>query len=299
MKRGLVISGGGVKGSFAGGCVEYLMKEKNMDWDVLVGTSTGALLIPLISLGKIDELKDKYTNVTNSDIFSVVPYNSKGKLKVFNAIKRIILGKTSLGDASNLLKEIKKILTVKDYYSLNSKDVFITVSNMTKSIVEYKKLGRETYFDFCEWMLASASVPIAFDIVVKNECEYLDGGILEPIPVQKAIDEKCDVIDIFILSSEYREDTKKSKNIFDIASKTISLMNFEINNNDISISKLEGTQRNIQLNIYRIPYIPNLNSLNFNKKEMTKLWKDGYEFAKNNAPICNILEKTKKGYRLK
>ena len=44
--KALVISGGGAKGAWAGGLVEYLSMEKGMDWDVFVGSSTGSLLVP-------------------------------------------------------------------------------------------------------------------------------------------------------------------------------------------------------------------------------------------------------------
>lgn len=301
MKRGLVISGGGSLGSFAGGICEYLMKEKKIDWDVLVGTSTGSLLVPLISLGEIDNLKEKFTNINNSDVFSKEPFRKNGKLNIINAITRVILGKTSLGDASNLLKQIKKTLSIEDYYKPYNKDVFVTVSNMTKSKIEYKKMGEETYDDFCDWILASASVPILFDIVKKNGFEYLDGGIIDPIPIQKAIDEDCDIIDVIILSPNIIKDKKYSRNIFDVAINTITLMNEEINKNDIQISKLQSKSDRIKLNIYRIPFEIEENLMFFDKKIMTKWWKDGYEFAKNIGPKSNDLEKfkSKKGYKLK
>ncbi|HUR31134.1 MAG TPA: patatin-like phospholipase family protein, partial [Saprospiraceae bacterium] len=46
--KALVISGGGSKGAWAGGLVEYLSRERGMEWDVLIGSSTGSLLVPCI-----------------------------------------------------------------------------------------------------------------------------------------------------------------------------------------------------------------------------------------------------------
>jgi hypothetical protein len=39
--KALVLSGGGSKGAFAGGVVEFLLKECGEHYDILVGSSTG------------------------------------------------------------------------------------------------------------------------------------------------------------------------------------------------------------------------------------------------------------------
>ncbi|MGZ8522928.1 MAG: patatin-like phospholipase family protein, partial [Chitinophagaceae bacterium] len=47
MKKALVISGGGSKGAFAVGVYKHLISGYALDFDVLVGTSTGSLIVPL------------------------------------------------------------------------------------------------------------------------------------------------------------------------------------------------------------------------------------------------------------
>ena len=56
--KALVISGGGSKGAYAGGVAQYLMEVQNKKYDLFLGTSTGSLLIPHLSIGKVDKLKD-------------------------------------------------------------------------------------------------------------------------------------------------------------------------------------------------------------------------------------------------
>lgn len=75
MKKALVISGGGSKGAFAGGVAQYLMKHENRDYDLLLGTSTGSLMISHLALHKLDELKELYTNVNQNSIFSNNPFS--------------------------------------------------------------------------------------------------------------------------------------------------------------------------------------------------------------------------------
>ena len=70
--RALVISGGGSKGAFAGGVAEQLIRERGIDYDIFVGSSTGSLLIPLLAVGNIDKIKNIYTKVKQADILSLI-----------------------------------------------------------------------------------------------------------------------------------------------------------------------------------------------------------------------------------
>jgi NTE family protein len=295
MKKGLVISGGGSKGSFAGGIIEYLIKEEKIDWDVLVGTSTGSILVPLTSVNQIDKLKEQYTNISNKDIFSLDPFNKKGKLKIFNFIWRFINRKSSIGEIKNLEKRLKKYYTKKDYDKSikNNKDVFVTTTDVTNNKIKYFHQKEEDYDSFRNYIIASASIPLIFPIKRIKDIDYLDGGILEPIPIQKAIDEGCDEIDIIILSSEKEKKRKKMNNMISVVKNTIQLMNIEINRNDVKIGNLKGEKNKIKLNVYRTPVKLTNNSAIFNKEEMKKWWEEGYLFAKNKNFEKLELTKTK------
>ena len=75
MKKALVTSGGVSKGAFAGGVAQYLMKHENRDYDLLLGTLTGSLMISHLALHKLEELKELYTNVNQNSIFSNNPFS--------------------------------------------------------------------------------------------------------------------------------------------------------------------------------------------------------------------------------
>ena len=68
MKKALVISGGGSKGAFAVGVYKYLVSTYDLGFDVLIGTSTGSLIVPLAALGKIDLLEKLYTTQKTENI---------------------------------------------------------------------------------------------------------------------------------------------------------------------------------------------------------------------------------------
>jgi predicted patatin/cPLA2 family phospholipase len=114
--RALVISGGGSKGAFAGGVAQYLMEVRGNQYDLLLGTSTGSLLIPHLALGKINKIYDIYTNVNKHNIFNVSPFIIKEKegidivtINHFNVIKQFFKGKRTFGESQRLLKYIKAV----------------------------------------------------------------------------------------------------------------------------------------------------------------------------------------------
>lgn len=79
--RALVISGGGAKGAYAGGVAEYLIRDRGIQYDMFSGSSTGALLAPLLAAGEIDHARNIYTNVTQNDIFSAHPLSSAKRME--------------------------------------------------------------------------------------------------------------------------------------------------------------------------------------------------------------------------
>jgi NTE family protein len=72
--KALVISGGGSKGAFAGGIAEFLIKKRRNQYVLFLGSSTGSLLVPLLSLGETSRLKTIFTSVSRGDIFSNCPF---------------------------------------------------------------------------------------------------------------------------------------------------------------------------------------------------------------------------------
>ena len=77
--RALVISGGGSKGSFAGGVAQYLIEGEGKNYDLFLGTSTGSLLVPHLAANDIGKLYDIFTNVNQKHIFSINPFIVRSK----------------------------------------------------------------------------------------------------------------------------------------------------------------------------------------------------------------------------
>jgi len=300
VKRALVISGGGSKGAWAGGLLQYLIEEKGYDWDMYFGTSTGSLLITLTSLAEMGRLKDAYLNVTNGDIFSVNPFGGrfskdKAKLNITNAILRILKGKTSLGEAGNLDKLIRQIFTESDFKAtlLSNKKLFPCTVNYTNGIEEYACNENTSYEQYLRYTLASASVPIAMNLVDINGNLYLDGGVLQSVPIQKAIDEGADEIDIIVLRPErIKMSTWQPENLLNVLMRTIEIMDTKISDYNIITAGLVAKEKNVKLRIRYTPYTltdTTEEALIFDKARMTKWWNDAYEYAKHENQSKKII----------
>lgn len=302
MKRGIVISGGGSKGAWAGGVADYLITENKVNYDVCIGTSTGGLLTPLISLSEMQRLKSAYTSVTNDDIFTVKPYTDKGKIRIFNAIWRLINSKLSLGEQGGLNNLIKTFLTRDDYEQTitDNKIIGCTVTNYNTGECEVKLQYKNSYDNYCDWMLATSAVPIVFDVVTKNGYQYLDGGVTEHVPIKEALLHNCNEVDIIILRTKERDaELWHGDNMIDVFMRTIDILTRQISLNDVLIGTLEGTQLKVKLNFYYTPYTLTKNSSIFNKEQMLKWWSEGFNYAKEHGPESITLEAIESGLTFK
>jgi NTE family protein len=302
----LVISGGGSKGAFAGGIVEFLLKECKEHYDILVGTSTGSLMIPLIALGKIDSLKEIYTSVTNKDIFSIYPFtikNSNGVTKTgvnyFGILYQYLKGQKTFGDSSPLRLLIQRMFTYEDFMTLKKGklEIIITVSNLSLEKVEYKRLKECTYKDFCDWMWISANMTPFMSLVNKNGYEYADGGIGNLVPIRKAIKKGATQIDVIVLNPLNVSKRKRPiGNAYSLILNMLSFMHNQLSLNDITIGQLEESlHKNVDIHFYYTPKVLTDNALVFEPSQMKFWWKSGYEQAKNFDPkYCRLIKHSSK-----
>ncbi|MDX1333584.1 MAG: patatin-like phospholipase family protein, partial [Robiginitalea sp.] len=123
--RALVISGGGSKGAFAGGVAQYLMQEKRMAYDLLLGTSTGSLLISHLALQKIEKIREVYTSVTQGSIFSNCPFTIHRKygaatigINHWNVLKNLLRGSKTFGESHHLHTLIRNTLSPSEFGEL-------------------------------------------------------------------------------------------------------------------------------------------------------------------------------------
>lgn len=295
--RALVISGGGSKGAFAGGLAEYLIQEKKRDYKILIGSSTGSLLVPLLSIGETEKLKQVFTNVNQKDIFNISPFIISEKNGVFKTrinhlgvLTTMLKGKKTFGESKNLRRLIANTMTVNDFNQIkqSNKDVLVTVSNLSAMSVEYKNARDCEYEDYCDWVWASTSMVPFMSLVNKNNFDYADGGMGDLVPIYQAILKGATEIDVIVLKNDTQ--TKAPiKNAFVLTSRVFEFMLNQIAIDNVALGKLEGLNRSISLNFYHPPTQLTTNSLIFNPEQMKAWWDLGYQEGKINNPMNQIL----------
>ena len=291
MKKALVISGGGSKGAFAGGVAQYLMKKENKDYDLFLGTSTGSLMVSHLALGKLDDLKQLYTNVNQKTIFSNNPFKIKRvagekviSIRHLNTLWNFLNGRKTFGESKNLRSLIKRKITKEMYNEIraNNKDVVVTVSNLTANNIEYKSINDCSYDDFCDWIWGSCNYVPFMSLLEKNNCQYADGGFGSLVPIREAILRGATEIDAIILETEVTQFNRlPAKNPFSLLFDVFDFMLTHVERHNITIGKLAANNKDIKLNLYYTPTVLTTNSLVFDEKLMRKWWKSGYKYAKS------------------
>jgi NTE family protein len=310
--RILVVGGGGARGAWGAGLASSLIKKRNENYKVIIGTSTGSLMAPLLALGQLDKLKEAYTSVTQKSIFNINPFKKdpkKLKLRFLNLILR--LGKQSIGRTENLKTTIKKFLDKASYAKLvensSSSKILATVVDLKTGKVTYPESGKNMlYEDMVNWIWASANEPVYMSYFTNNKTGYfVDGGVRENVPLEKAITIANDTayfknvdsifIDVIvnkpfniIVDTLYNPNT-----FFKSLTRTIELFEAEIRDNDLKLfSLLDNTKNPLQctingttkksktiiINYFFIPdelYIEHKNELVLEKESMKKMWAIG------------------------
>lgn len=288
--RALVISGGGSKGAFAGGVAQYLMRDLGREYDMMLGTSTGSLLVPHLSLNKIDKIYNIFTNVQQHDIFSVSPFVQRKKgdrefvsIDFVNSLWQFIKMKRTFGESKALKRNIKRNFSKEEYNKIRATkaDVVVTVSNLSKNSVEYKSIHDFSYEEFCNWIWISCNYIPFMSLAKVDGYEYADGGLGCVVPIREAINRGATEIDAIVLEAEHMERTKVlGKNPFSLMINLFGHLLNQVEKHDIVIGKLAAKSKNAQLNLYYTPTSLTENSLIFSKRLMEAWWQQGYDYAK-------------------
>ncbi len=289
--KALVISGGGSKGAFAGGVAQYLIEIEKREYDILVGTSTGSLLIPQLALNQIDKLHDIYTNVGQRSIFSLNPFVVRKKgdreyvsINFLTTFLQFIKSKRTFGESKALRRTIKKNFSEAEFQRIKKsrKEVVVTVSNLSKNRIEYKSIKDFSYDEFCDWIWISCNYIPFMSLVKRDGFEYGDGGLGCVVPIREAIRRGATEIDAIILESENMEHNKVlGKNPFSLMLSIYGFVLDQIEYHDISEGVLAAKHNGVQLNLYYTPTKLTENSLVFNKKLMSLWWQQGYSYAED------------------
>jgi NTE family protein len=227
VSAGLVISGGGDKGAFAVGALQVLF-ERGWHFDLIAGTSTGALIAPLAAIGDIETATKIYTSVRRKDILR---YNWRR------------LFRDAIFDTKPLEKLIRKTMKGDRYERLMASpcDVLLcSVGFQTGDILFYsqrdKVEGAIPWNNFDEYVaatLASSNQPMLMPPITLNGQQCFDGGVKEVAPVGVVLKQGLDRVVAIANSPEKSFHGEVYAEMIKIGPRAIDLMTEETLNNDL------------------------------------------------------------------
>lgn len=165
-KIGLVLSGGGARGFAHLGVIKAL-NESGIFPEVISGTSAGAIVGSLYADG-----------YTPEEILKIM--NLNGRLQYFSPV----VPRGGLLQISGIEKILREKLRAKSFSELKI-PLYVSATDLNS--------GKAVYFSEGELLLpiiASASIPVLFRPVVINGVQYVDGGVLDNMPI-KPIEDQC------------------------------------------------------------------------------------------------------------
>lgn len=189
MKTAIVLSGGGAKGAYQIG-VWKALKKLNVKYDIVTGTSVGALNGVMMVQEDYKIALDFWKKISYEKIFGKDFYKINSNI-YSNYINEFV--KNGGSDPINLEKTLDQVFDAKKFYS-SPIDYGIVVYNFSKlkpELMIKKDLKEETIKDY---IIASAACYPAFKMKkIKNE-KYIDGGYFDNMPINLAIDLGADKI---------------------------------------------------------------------------------------------------------
>ncbi len=169
MKRGIVLSGGGARGIAHIGILKAL-DEMRISFDYISGTSAGSIVGALYAYGhKPDRIFELISNL--SMFKSVRPAFAWTGLFTLEGLKEML----AKAIPENRFEKLKIPLTVAATDIRNGQIKYFTSGELAPAII------------------ASSSIPAIFNPVALNGTLYVDGGILDNLPV-KPIRTMCDMV---------------------------------------------------------------------------------------------------------
>ena len=189
MKRALVLSGGGARGAYQIG-VWKALKELSVNFDIVTGTSVGALNGALMVQDTYQLAEDFWHSIDFGFVFNDAFFKDKEltrkKLKLIRKYAHATIVKKGL-DITELEKNVDKYLDKEIFYSSNIDYGLVTFDlRKRKPVMLTKKDIPEDRLT--DYIVASATFYPFFKKKNILDKYYVDGGFYDNLPINLAIE---------------------------------------------------------------------------------------------------------------
>lgn len=267
-ETGLVLEGGGMRGVFTCGVLDCFM-DYNLRFPYTIGVSAGACNgVSYISQQKG---RARFSNIDMLDQYHYIGFKH-------------LLRKRNILDFDLLFIDFPERILPFDYetyFSSNERFVMVTTNCLT---------GEANYFEekndknrLINIIRASCSLPFVCPITYVDDIPMLDGGIVDSIPLQRALDDGFEN-NVVVLTRNlgYRKDTRDIKvpsflyhkypNIREALSKRCAVYNQQLE----FVEQMESEGKIV---VIRPEYPVQVDRIEKDTKKLRNLYEEGYACA--------------------
>ena len=215
MKNALVLGGGGSKGSYQVGAIKAL-KEFNVNFDYVAGTSIGALNGCLVVQNDYEYMYHLWDNISIKDIII-------GDFDKDFAIENII---SNIDEVKNIYIQLRKNkVDISPFISLVNRS--FDIKKFSNSKIKYEAIAtalpRFSQASFnnndmiklgTECLLASSACFPAFPIAKIDNNHYIDGGYTDNLPITAIL--KYNPDNIYVIDIDYTVTHKSFKKVSNV-----------------------------------------------------------------------------------
>ena len=282
MLIGIALSGGGIRGIAHAGVLKAL-EESNIQIDIIGGTSSGSLVSVLYAMGfspyYIFLLFKRYAkNIVNFDTVPIINtignfmVNKKFQICGFNSGEEIgrVYDELAKNRGINNISDIKMPIVI-PAVDVNDAKKYIFTNNPLKNTNKIKYISD---ISVGTAVRASSSFPGIFCPCEYKKHKFLDGGILDNIPVKEVRKQGADKV----IAVNFKADIiDENSNFMDISMRTLDIMGNKISEENLADSDFVLTVETDKTGL-----------LDYEK--LDSCYKFGYDFCmKNIEKIKSIL----------
>ena len=278
-RRSLVLAGGGSKGAFKVGVLQRLMGDQENDYEMLCGTSVGAINAAYLAQTPLGSPRDAIARLRAQwDTVSTDKVHKRwfpfGRAEAFV--------KTSVYDSAPVQQWIRSALDANLVRSSGHRLRVVAVSFGTgESFVADERTP-----DIAEWVIASSAFPVMLTPASIGGDLWTDGGLRSVTPLGEAIRAGATDIDVVLCSDPFAKspfDVQSAHAIPQLLLRSIDIMNDEVSRADLRIaglkndlSQLKPEYRKVKIRLFQPSSPLAYDPLDFDPKNIRAMIDAGY-----------------------
>lgn len=271
-KCGLVLEGGGMRGLYTAGVLDFFLDQNLYFQDITTVSAGGCNAVSYVA------------KQNGRNLLINTKYCSDKRYISFSGL----LTHRSIFGIDFMFHEIPEKLEPFDFHEFKNSNSTLTVA------VTNVKTAKAEYFDLkdlktdIDYLIASSSLPVFSPIVPIGDQLYLDGGVVDSIPVKKSLEKGNDVLVIVLTQHNgYQKKPSEGRLVYQRVFRKFPKFVEAIQNRHLQynqtlelIKQLEAEGKAVVL---RPTHPVGFGRFENNQEKLKSLYQDGYRDAKDHC----------------